>query len=139
MSFEDKIREKIKKSKINSPERDILKLVLGECQQLTGDLTDKRVGKIIEGIVKANDECLEHLTSEDPRHARFISENAILADLLPKYLTEDQIRERLDPNELKAANNDGQAIGIAMKQFNESGLSVEGGTVKAVVAQMRAS
>jgi uncharacterized protein YqeY len=141
MSFEDTLREKIKQSQVGSSDREILKLVLGECQQIMDKMTDERGHGIVKKLIKSNEDCLEHLAPEDPRYVQFVSENRLLSDLLPKYWTEDQIRERLvtDNIDVKSANNDGQAMGVAMKHLKEIGASVEGGSVKTAVAQIRAS
>lgn len=141
MSFENTLRERIKASQIGSYDRDVLKLVLGECQQIMDTMTDERGHGIVKKLIKSNEDCLVHLEPEDSRYVRFVSENRILSDLLPKYWTEDQIRERLvaDGIDVKSANNDGQAMGVAMKHLKEIGASVEGGSVKTAVTQMRAS
>lgn len=141
MSFEDILREKIKQSQVGSYDRDVLKLVLGECQQVMDTMTDERGHGIVKKLIKSNEECLGHLTPEDPRYVRFVSENKLLADLLPQYLTKDQICERLvaDGIDVKSANNDGQAVGVAMKHLKQIGAAVEGGSVKTAVSQLRAS
>lgn len=141
MSFEDTLRERIKASQIGSYDRDVLKLVLGECQQIMDTMTDERGHGIVKKLIKSNEDCLVHLEPEDSRYVRFVSENRILSDLLPKYWTEDQIRERLlaDGIDVKSASNDGQAMGVAMKHMKEIGATVEGGSVKIAVSQIRAS
>ena len=78
--------------------------------------------------------------------ARFLScrsssEMEILATYLPKSLSLDEIVQALAPvkAEIKAAGNDGQATGIAMKQLKSTGAIVNGKDVGAAIKELRKS
>lgn len=77
----------------------ILNLLLGEVETVekrTGKLyTESQVVDAIKKLIKSNDESLKHRASE-----KLVIENTVLAALLPKQLTEDQIRDLISTNEL---------------------------------------
>lgn len=68
-------------------------------------------------------------------------EIAILEALLPRTLGVDEIVAALASveSDIKAAGNDGQATGVAMKHLKPQGLVVEGKDVSAAVKQIRSS
>jgi uncharacterized protein YqeY len=67
-------------------------------------------------------------------------ELALLEALLPKAWDRDAIMAALAPHkdELRAAKNDGQAMGVAMKVLKAKGAMTTPDDVKAVVAAARA-
>jgi hypothetical protein len=71
--------------------------------------------------------------------ATLARENAILLGLLPATLTPDQIVEKLGSvaADVRAAKNDGQATGVAMKHLKSMGTAVQGNDVTAAVKKMR--
>lgn len=77
----------------------ILNLLLGEIETVekrTGKLyTESQVVDAVKKLIKSNDESLKHRASE-----KLVTENAVLAALLPKQLTEDQIRDLISTNAL---------------------------------------
>lgn len=144
MSFEQTIRDRISKVPFRSREKDVFKVVLGEVQQksATGPVSDEQGQNIVKAMVKNNvEKVLVHLKDGDPRRAAVEEENSILSSLLPTYLTEDEIVERLTDaaltDQLKAAKSEGQATGLAMKYLKGLALAVEGDTVKQAVAGLR--
>jgi len=141
MTFEEQLREKIKAAPFGSSEKNVLKLVLGELQQEMGNVTDERGHSIVKKLITSNEECLGHLDQTDPRYAGLVAENEMLQSLLPQYWSEDQIRARLEADgvDVTSFSNEGQATGAAMKHLKGLGAPVEGGTVKSVVAAIRAS
>lgn len=142
MSFEEMLRDRIAKSPYGSAERNLLKVVLGDLQQkVTGSVTDEVAHAVVKKIIKGNDESLGYLPQGDARRAQYLAENEILADLLPKYLTADQIRESLEAAgiDVKSMPNEGQATGKAMQHFKAKNAPVEGQTVKEVVQAIRKS
>lgn len=138
MSFEQELRDRIKTSVVGSPERSMFKVVLGELQQKS-DQKDEVGHAIVKKLVESNNKCLGYLKEDDPRYAQFVRENEILESLLPKYLSVDQIRESLTAAGIDVKSMpEGQAMGAAIKHFKTTGAAVEGQTVKAAVAGMRA-
>ena len=77
---------------------------------------------------------------EAGKRATLEEENTILAALLPKTLSPEEIATALEPvkDAILGAGNDGQATGIAMKHLKGSGAAVEGKDVSAAVRTMRA-
>jgi uncharacterized protein YqeY len=63
----------------------------------------------------------------------------ILTDLLPKLPTEDEIVALLAPvsDAIKAAGNDGQATGVAMKHLKSQNIAVDGKTTTLAVKRLR--
>ena len=63
----------------------------------------------------------------------------ILGSYLPKSLSPDEIAAALAPvlEQIKAAGNDGQATGIAMKQLKSVGAVVNGKDVGAAIKALR--
>jgi len=141
MSFEELIRERMHKAPHGSNERNLLKVVLGEVQQKSAlaPFTEDMGHALIKKMIKANEETLPHLKESDPRHGKLLAENPILASLLPQYWSVEQILQRLqaDGIDLKAAKNDGQAMGLAMQHLKKIEAKVEGQAVKEAVAAMR--
>lgn len=127
----------------NKQERDILKVVLGDLQiqetRKAEALTDAEAQLIIRKVIKGNGEMINAV--DDPEVIeRMNQEIAILDTLLPKSLTLDEIVAALAPvaEAVKAAGNDGQATGVAMKHLKSNGAEVQGKEVSAAVRQLRA-
>ncbi|MHC4996459.1 MAG: GatB/YqeY domain-containing protein [Planctomycetota bacterium] len=122
--------------------RDILRLAMGEIQTVEnreGKTPDNaQQVKIVRKIIKSNEETIGLSKDEDAR-ARLTQENETLASLLPQTLNVDQVVEALTGvvEDIRAANNDGQATGVAMKTLKASGAAVDGGTVAQAVKQIR--
>ncbi len=123
-------------------EKEILRVALGEVQATESrenrELTDDEVGKILRKLVKSNEESLDVLQDE-ARKERLAAETVILKALLPQTLAGDELIAALEPvaDAIKAAGNDGQATGVAMKHLKSSGAVVEGKDVAAAVKAMR--
>jgi len=127
----------------NVTEREILKVAMGE---ITTDAA--RVGKkgddeealvILKKLVKSNEESIE-ASQDETQKAQLRDEIAVLNDFLPKSLGVDEIVAALAPvaDAVKAAGNDGQATGVAMKHLKSLGAVVNGKDVSAAVRQLRA-
>jgi uncharacterized protein YqeY len=122
-------------------EKDILRLALGEVQTAEArgtTITDEGVAAIIRKIIKSNEETLAATEGEEQKRT-LATENAVLASLLPKSLGVEDIIAALAPSlpAIKAAGNDGQATGIAMKQLKTTGAVVNGKDVTEAVKRMR--
>ena len=124
-------------------EREVLRLTLGEIQTLearTGKApTDEDAAQIIRKLVKSNEET-RAATVDEARKAVLEQEIAVLTSLLPTGLSLDELVAKLAPvrEALRAAGNDGQATGIAMKHLKAEGISAPGGDVSQAVKAMRA-
>lgn len=118
-------------------EREILRVALGDIQ--TRDLkSDEEIQALLKKLLKSNEETLG-LTDREEEKVKLGQENEVLRSLLPQSLSEAQIIEALGPvaEAIAAAQNDGQATGIAMKQLKQLGAEVSGKTVAAAVKTLR--
>lgn len=123
--------------------KNVLRLVLGEIQlaeSRQGTTLDDAAGhKIVRKLIASNEATLE--ASSDPAtKAQLERENTILLDLVPQQLTVDQIVEALAPvtENLRTAKADGPAMGMAMKHLKAGGAAVDGDSVRAAIAKIRA-
>jgi uncharacterized protein YqeY len=93
---------------------------------------------ILKKLVKSNEETLAVATEAAQKDA-LAREVALLTALLPKTLGVPEIVAALAPvaDAIRAAGNDGQATGVAMKHLKSTGASVDGKTVAAAVRQIR--
>lgn len=142
MTFEQVIREKIAVAPLNSKERDLLKLILGDLQQKSArsSVNDETGYGIVRGIINANEENIRHLKG-DSRADSYKSENDYLKALLPNYLTFDEILSHLGDlmESIISSQNDGKATGIAVQYFKSNDLKVQGDVVKEVVQKIRSN
>ena len=126
----------------NVTEREILKVAMGE---ITTDAA--RVGRkgdddeaqaIMKKLVKSNEETIE-ASQDETQKATLRAEIEILNTFLPKSLGAAEIVAALAPvaEAVKAAGNDGQATGVAMKHLKSLGAVVNGKDVSAAVRQLR--
>jgi hypothetical protein len=102
-------------------------------------VTEDEATAILRKLVKSNEETLAVATDPAQKEA-LARETALLAALLPRTLGVPEIVAALAPvaDAIRAAGNDGQATGVAMKQLKSTGASVDGKTVAAAVKQLRA-
>ncbi len=122
--------------------RDVLRLALGELQtaeaRKSGPFSEEEAAAALRKLIKSNEETLA-LSADDPRAADLRHEIEVLTELLPARLTPAQIVEILasQRDAIKAAGNDGQATGIAMKHLKTVGAAVDGKDVAVAVKQIR--
>lgn len=122
--------------------RDVLRLALSEVQaaeaRKNAPMPDDEAVSVVRKLIKSNEETIA-LTTDSERAEVLRKEIGALSALLPKQLSVDEIVEALAPQRdaLKAAANDGQATGIAMKHLKASGASVSGNDVGAAVKRIR--
>ena len=127
----------------NVVEKEILRVALGEITTEEArhgkDMSDADVQKILRKLLKSNGETIK-ATQDEAAKITLAGENAVLESLLPKQLSEDEIMTALAgvADDIKAAGNDGQATGVAMKQLKSTGAAVDGKTVRAAVMKLRA-
>jgi len=125
-------------------EKNILRLALGEVQtaesRAAKDVADADVERMLRKLIKSIGESLE-ATTDAGKQAALREEIAVLERYLPTTLTPEEIVAALAPvaAEVRAAGNDGQATGVAMKHLKGSGAVVEGKDVSQAVRGMRAS
>jgi uncharacterized protein YqeY len=127
----------------NAVEKEILRVAVGE---ITTDRaregrsgSDEEAQGILRKLVKSNDETIA-ASDDAEKKAVLEEENRILSDFLPKSLDVDAIVSALAPvaDAIKAAGNEGQATGVAMKHLKGSGASVQGKDVAQAVKRLRA-
>ncbi|MGC4091605.1 MAG: GatB/YqeY domain-containing protein [Polyangiaceae bacterium] len=125
-------------------EKEILRVAIGE---ITTDAAregrkgnDEEAQALIRKLVKANEETLVNLEAGEKRDT-LLRENQILSEFLPKSLSEDEIIAALAgvAEQVRAAGNDGQATGVAMKQLKASGALADGKAVTRAVQRMRSA
>jgi uncharacterized protein len=123
--------------------KEILKVAMGEITTEAaragrkGD--DAEAQAILRKLMKSNEETMTN-TSDAAQRTTLEQENAVLATFLPKSLSADEIAALLAPvaDAIKAAGNDGQATGVAMKHLKTSGAVVGGKDVGEAVKKLRA-
>ena len=126
----------------NVTEREILKVAMGE---ITTDAArpgkkgdDEETLLILKKLVKSNEESIE-ASQDEAQKAQLRAEIEVLNAYLPKSLGLTDIVTALAPvaEAVKAAGNDGQATGVAMKHLKTLGAVVNGKDVSAAVRQLR--
>jgi uncharacterized protein YqeY len=126
----------------NVVEKEILRVAVGE---ITTDAArdgrrgdDDEARAILRKLIKSNEESLAAGIPDD-RRAQLGEENRILGEFLPKSLSVDDIVAALAPvrDAVRAAGNEGQATGVAMKHLKSSGASVGGKDVAEAVKRVR--
>jgi uncharacterized protein len=126
----------------NVTEREILKVAMGE---ITTDAArpgkkgdDEETLGILKKLVKSNEESIE-ASQDEAQKAQLRAEIEVLNAYLPKSLGVADIVAALSPvaDAIKAAGNDGQATGVAMKHLKTLGAVVNGKDVSAAVRQLR--
>jgi uncharacterized protein len=124
-------------------EKEILRVAVGEIT--TEQARDGRKGSdeesqaILRKLIKSNEESLAAAT--DPAQRAVLEQEVrVLAAFLPKSLSVDEIVQALLPvtDAVRAAGNDGQATGVAMKHLKTAGLVVGGKDVGEAVRKIRA-
>lgn len=122
--------------------RDLLRVLQGDIEMhhtRTGEhMTEDQAHKVVRKLIKSNQETLAAKPGDEAA-AKLDKEISILEALLPKTLGVDEIVAALGPvhDDIKAAGNDGQATGVAMKHLKPQGLAIEGKDVSAAVKQIR--
>jgi uncharacterized protein len=94
----------------------------------------------VKKLVKSNEETIAASQGDAEKVATLTRENAILSELLPKGISADEVKALLASvaDAIRAAANDGQATGVAMKHLKSQGATVDGKDVAAAVRALRA-
>ena len=123
--------------------RDALRTVLGEAQaeavRRKTEATDEVVLAVVKKTVAGLKETIPLATQAGRDTTQQEAELALLESLLPKAWDQEAIAAALAPHrdELRAAKNDGQAMGVAMKVLKAKGAVTNPDDVKAVVTAAR--
>ncbi len=124
-------------------EKEVLRTVMGEVTMAAAraevdEISDEEVQTILRKLIKSNREAIE-AQSDAERKQELESEIAVVEKFLPRSLGVDEIKEALAPviEELKAAPNQGPAMGIAMKTLKAAGHSAEAKDVAQAVGALR--
>ena len=106
----------------NTVEKEILRVAVGEITTEAARPgrrgSDDEVEAILRKLIKSNEESLAAGPTAE-REAELRQEIGILSAFLPKSLSVDEIVAALSPvtEAVRAAGNDGQATGVAMKHL----------------------
>ena len=147
MSIRDKLKEEIKSAMKNRDDvrKDILRVALGEietAESRKGDeLSDAKCLAMINKIVNDIRESYE-LTKSETIRDRLYAEIAILSSFLPDYMSIAEIVDCIKGDEslceaVKAADQDGKAIGLARKGLSDKIDAMKGSDIKDAVAHVR--
>jgi uncharacterized protein YqeY len=121
--------------------KDVFRVALGDIQtqehRINKALGEEEAVAIVRKLVKSNEETLAASTGE--RAATLRREIELLSSLLPKRMTVDEILAALEPQReaIRAAKNDGQATGIAMKHLKGTGGAFDGNDASEAVKKLR--
>lgn len=119
----------------------LYRLVIGQSQQLD-KCTDDNIYNIIRKLIKSNTETIESIKDfpeRDGQRQVLFNENLLLSALLPPSISADDIFKFIKDNniDVKSCKNDGQAVGMVMKEFKAKNITVDGGIVKEVIFKYR--
>jgi uncharacterized protein YqeY len=122
----------------NVVEKEVLRTALGEITMYE-KTSDDDVRAVIRKLLKSNRETLG-LSTDPAQKLALAQEITVLQDFLPKTLDVAAITAALEPvkDAIRAAKNDGQAMGVASKHLKSAGAAVESEDVKTAIAQLRA-
>lgn len=112
----------------NTLAKNILSLALGEIQTSEArgkTLSEKDKEDIIAKLVKSNSQTANQLQDGDQRKIDLLLENSILAEFLPKTLSEQDTLNLIDSIELDKCKTSGQAIGLVMKKAKSDNLPID--------------
>lgn len=143
--LEQQIRDRMKAAMKahRTVEKEILRVALGEITteqaRRAEPMDEGAIEKILRKLVKANNDTIA-VSDDAAAQAALREEIAVLESLLPKTLGVDEITVALEEvrDQILGAAGDGQATGVAMKMLKARGAVVDGKTVAAAVARMRA-
>lgn len=146
MAWIEDVRARVTKAMREKDEvaKSVLRVALGDLQAAESrqgtPLTPEQGAQIVRKLIKSNEETIGY-TKDEAAKERLEQENRVLQALLPQTLTVEQIVEALGPvaEQVKAAGNDGQATGVAMKHLKSTGAAVEGKDVAAAVKRLRSA
>ena len=122
----------------------ILRLAQSEVQaseaRVGRALTDDEAFAVVRKLVKSNEETLAASQGDAEKVRTLTRENELLREVLPKGLSAVEIEGLLAgaTEAIRAAANDGQATGVAMKHLKAQGSTASGNDVAMAVKAIRA-
>src|SRR4051794_33573417 len=145
MSLHDELKARVNAAMKSGDARtrDTLRTVLGEAQaeavRRKGEATDEVVLGVVKKAVAGLKETIPLAKKDGRDTAQQEAELVLLEALLPKAWDKDAIAAVLAPlrDELRAAKNDGQAMGVAMKTLKAQGGTTNPDDGRAGVAAAR--
>jgi len=123
-------------------EKEIIRVAIGE---ITTDAaragrtgSDAEAQALIRKLIKSNEESLA-ANPDAERQAALKREIETLAEFLPRSKSEAELVELLAAvaDGIRAASNDGQATGVAMKHLKATNVVADGKVVAAAVQRLR--
>jgi uncharacterized protein YqeY len=141
----DEIKARMKAAMVARDEvaRNVLGVAFGEIQtaeaRANRALAEDEAMAVVRKLVKSNEETLSHAKDDAARAAELTREIEILSSLIPKALSAEAIASALAPvaDAIRAAKNDGQAMGVAMKHLKSTGAVVEAPNVQQAIKTLR--
>lgn len=122
----------------NIVEKEVLRVALGEITKTGDEPNDVEVQAILRKLIKSNREA--HEASQDAaQKADLETEITVLEGFLPKSLSVEEIKAALQEvaAQIKAAPNQGPAMGIAMKVLKATGAETNSADVAKAIAELR--
>ncbi len=122
-------------------DKEILRVAIGEIETAASrvdSFDDEASRAILRKLVKSNEETLS-LEGDPAKRAVLARELEVLRELLPKELGPDELVPLLEPvrDTIRAAGNDGQATGVAMKHLKATGITAQGKAVGEAARRLR--
>lgn len=123
-------------------DKEILRVAIGEIETAASrvDAFDDDASRaVLRKLIKSNEETRE-LEVDPAKQAALSRELEVLRELLPRELGPDELTPLLEParEAIRAASNDGQATGVAMKHLKATGVAAHGKAVGEAVRRLRA-
>lgn len=118
----------------------LLSTLLGETQRhIPPAERDEEIVPVLRKMVENLRSTANLLSPDDSRLAEYHWQEKQLQRYLPKELSSDDIKNKLDhvKNDICSAKSEGQAVGLAMKELKSQGILPEGKLVKQVVQSLR--
>ena len=111
----------------NNVEKEIFRVALGEITTAASrapdeNLSDSEIQAILKKLIKSNREAMDASSDEEDK-SKLAEESEALQRFLPQALSVDEIKAVLSEvaDQIKAAPNQGPAMGIAMKTLKAQG------------------
>ncbi|MCC6646844.1 MAG: GatB/YqeY domain-containing protein [Polyangiaceae bacterium] len=123
-------------------DKEILRVAIGEIETAASRVDafdDEAARGVLRKLVKSNEET-RALEPDAATQAVLAREIEVLRGFLPRELGVDELVALLDPvrDAVRAATNDGQATGVAMKHLKVTGVTAPGKAVGDAVRRLRA-
>lgn len=142
--LKDEISRRIKQAMRdgNTVEKEVLRVALGDIQTAEAregaKESDDAAIAVVKKLLKSVTETAAQ-TANPAEKATLEAEIVVLASLLPKALSVEELVAKLAPkaDAIKAAPNDGAATGIAMKALKADGVDANGKDVTEAVKKLR--